>query len=101
MEIDKVNRTINSRPSSPITDYISNVNIMNKLTGNEYHARLDIFKDFVETKYSLDVDSVIFDIKNKNQDPYSLLTEYARYLEERNISALYAQTTSCNSEKLS
>ncbi len=60
---------------------------MNKLTGNEYHARLDIFKDFVETKYSLDVDSVIFDIKNKNQDPYSLLTKFARYLEERNISA--------------
>lgn len=59
LEIDKVNRSINSRPSSTITDYISNVNMMNKLTGSEYHARLDIFKDFVETKYSLDVDSYI------------------------------------------
>jgi integrase len=60
--------------------------MMNKFTGNEYRARLDIFKDFIETKYSLDVDSIIFDIKNKNQDPYSLLTEFARYLAERNIS---------------
>lgn len=60
----------------------------NKLTANEYHARLDIFKVFIETKYSLHVDEIICKIKENKQDPYSLLTEYARYLGERNISTL-------------
>ncbi len=59
---------------------------MNKLTANEYHARLDAFKGFAEAKYSLCVDVIIAKIK-KEGDPYSLLTEYARYLGERNISA--------------
>jgi len=58
---------------------------MNKLTAKEYHARLDIFKRFVESKYSLDINDIISKIK-KNIDPYSVLAEYARYLNDRNIS---------------
>jgi integrase len=60
--------------------------MMNKLTANEYRARLDAFKGFAEAKYSLCVDVIIAKIK-KEGDPYSLLTEYARYQGERNISA--------------
>ena len=60
--------------------------MMNKLTANEYHARLDIFKGFVKTKYSLNIDDVISKIKKKKEDPCSILTEYARYLGARNIS---------------
>ncbi|HEY7082749.1 MAG TPA: tyrosine-type recombinase/integrase, partial [Nitrososphaeraceae archaeon] len=59
--------------------------MMNKLTAKEYHARLDIFKRFVESKYSLDINDIISKIK-KNRDPYSVLSEYARYLNDRNIS---------------
>ena len=49
---------------------------MNKLTANEYHARLDIFKRFVKEKYSISEDDIISKIK-KNGNPYSLLIEYA------------------------
>ena len=59
---------------------------MNKSTAKEYHTRLDIFKRFIEAKYFLSVNDIISKIK-KNGDPYSLLTEYARYLGGRNISA--------------
>ena len=45
------------------------------------------FKIFVETKYSLDIDDMISKIKKNKYDPYSLLSGYARYLGERNISA--------------
>jgi integrase len=71
--------------SNIISEYVANVSMMNKLTANEYHARLDIFKRFVNEKYSTDIDDIISKIK-KNGDPYSLLIEYARYLQNRNIS---------------
>jgi integrase len=58
---------------------------MNKLTAKEYSARLDIFKRFVETSYSLQMNDMISKIK-KNKDPYSILSEYARYLMDHNIS---------------
>jgi hypothetical protein len=35
-----------------ISEYIANVSIMNKLTTNEFYARLDIFRIFAEAKYS-------------------------------------------------
>ena len=83
--IDKANQ-VNNNSSHIIPEYIANVSMMNKLTANEYHARLDIFKGFVKTKYSLNIDDVISKIKKKKEDPYSILTDYARYLGDRNIS---------------
>ena len=81
--IDKANQVNNS--SNIISEYIANVSMMNKSTAKEYYARLDIFKGFVEAKYSLLMDDFISKIKKKG-DPYSILTEYARYLGNRNIS---------------
>jgi hypothetical protein len=70
-----------------ISEYIANVSIMNKLTTNEFYARLDTFRIFAEAKYSYTyVDDIISKIKNK-EDPYFILTEYVRYLG-RNISTL-------------
>ena len=80
-----MNQIVNSKPSNIILEYVTNVSMMNKLTAKEYHARLDIFKRFVESKYSLDINDIISKIK-KNIDPYSVLAEYARYLNDRNIS---------------
>ena len=49
----------------------------------------DIFKLFVETKYSLHLDDIISKIKKNKADPYRLLTEYTQYLgRKRNISTL-------------
>jgi integrase len=76
------------KPSDIISEYIANVSMMNKLTANEYHARLKTFKIFIENKYSLSVDDIISEIKKNRADPYSLLTEYARHLGEHKISTL-------------
>ncbi|MGC2598519.1 MAG: site-specific integrase, partial [Nitrososphaeraceae archaeon] len=78
--VDEDNNT-----SNIISEYVATVSMMNKLTANEYYARLEIFKRFVNEKYSMSADDIISKIK-KNGDPYSLLIEYARYLQNRNIS---------------
>jgi len=46
-----------------ISEYVSDVSMMNKLTAREYHARLRIFKKLVEDKYSFGFSGVDF----KNQ----------------------------------
>jgi integrase len=81
-------QTGNPNSSNMISKYIANVSMMNKLTANEYHRRLDIFKLFVEAKYSLHLDDIISKIKKNKADPYRLLTEYTQYLGKHNISTL-------------
>ncbi len=46
-----------------ISEYVTNVSMMNKLTAREYHARLKTFKKFVEDKYSLDLADLISKIR--------------------------------------
>ena len=46
--VDEDNNT-----SNIISEYVATVSMMNKLTANEYYARLDIFKRFVNEKYSM------------------------------------------------
>ena len=71
-----------------ISEYIADISIMNKLTAKEYHARLNAFKVFVKNKYSQRVEDILSKIRENKQDPYSLLTEYARYLGTQKISTL-------------
>jgi integrase len=82
-----VSRASSLSASEIISEYITNISLMNKSTANEYHARLKSFKIFVENKYSLSIDDMISKIKRNEFDPYSLLSGYARYSGERKISA--------------
>jgi len=72
--------------SQIISDYIANISMMNDLTAREYHARLRTFEVFIEKKYSQHIEDIISNIKNGKQDPYSLLTDYAKYLSQRKLS---------------
>jgi integrase/recombinase XerD len=78
----------NSMASQMISDYISNISMMNELTAKEYCARLRTFELFIEKKYSQRVEDIISKIKHGKQDPYSLLTDFAQYLNQQKISAL-------------
>ena len=71
-----------------ISEYVSDVSMMNKLTAREYHARLRIFKKLVEDKYSFGFSGVDSKIKKNKEDAYSLLNIYARYLSENRISTI-------------
>jgi integrase/recombinase XerD len=62
--------------------------MMNELTAKEYCARLRTFEVFIKKKYSQRVEDIIFKIKHGKQDPYSLLTDFAKYLSQQKISAL-------------
>ena len=60
---------------------------MSLSTAKEYLARLNYFKAFVEKKFGFpSVDSIIKKIKDGNEDPYEVLTEYALYLKNCRIS---------------
>jgi integrase len=78
----------NSTTSQIISDYIADTSMMNELTAREYHARLRTFEAFIEKKYSQLVENILSNIKNGKQDPYSLLSEYAKYLNQQKISTL-------------
>jgi hypothetical protein len=84
-----------------ISEYIINVSMMNKLTAREYHARLRIFKKFVEDKYSLGLAELISKIKKNKEDVYSLLSGYARYLSENRISTITMKQRVVTIKKLS
>jgi len=71
-----------------ISEYVSDVSMMNKLTAREYYARLKTFKKFVEDRYSLGLAELISKIKKNKEDAYSLLNRYARYLSENRISTI-------------
>jgi integrase len=71
-----------------ISEYVSDVSMMNKLTAREYRARLKPFNKFVEDKYSLGLADLISKIKKNKEDVYSLLNRYARYLNENRISTI-------------
>ena len=71
-----------------ISEYVTNVSMMNKLTAREYHARLKTFRKFVEDKYSLGLADLILKIKKNKEDAYSLLNSYATYLSENRISTI-------------
>jgi integrase len=70
-----------------IDNYIQNISIMNKSTAYEYLRRLNDFMKFVAREYAgLTVDVLIDKVKKAVYDPYSILSKYAAYLQNCNLS---------------
>jgi len=61
---------------------------MGESTAYQYLSRLKDFENFIAKEYHLDVDSLLFKIKQGSQDSFDLLSGYAVYLKNRSISAL-------------
>jgi integrase len=60
---------------------------MSKSTASEYLLRLNYFKSFLGKKFSFSsIDTIIKKIKDGDEDPYEVLTEYALYLMNCGIS---------------
>jgi integrase len=76
--------------ANKITSYVRNVSTMSESTAYQYLSRLRDFEDSIVNTYdsSLNIDSLLFEIKQGKQDPYNLLNNYAAYLKNRNISAV-------------
>jgi len=57
-------------------------------TAYQYLSRLKDFDNFITKNCHLDADSLLFKIKQGNQDPFDLLSGYAVYLKNRSVSPL-------------
>ena len=59
---------------------------MNKSTAHEYLMRLNSFRNFVLTSYNgkLTVDEVVTKIRKGTEDPYTILRNYALFLQQTN-----------------
>ena len=72
---------------------------MSKSTASEYLLRLNYFKSFLGKKFSFSsIDTIIKKIKDGDEDPYEVLTEYALYLMNCGISP-YTLKRACNNDK--
>jgi integrase len=79
---------LSSSSAHTITSYIRNVSTMGASTAYQYLSRLKDFDKFIAKEYHLDADSLLFKIKQGNQDPFDLLSGYAVYLKNRSVSPL-------------
>jgi len=62
---------------------------MSTSTAREYSWRLNYFKDFIAKEYNKQsIDDLLVRLKNRRQDPYNLLNNYAAYMRNCNISGL-------------
>jgi integrase len=77
--------------NSIVSNYLTNVAVMNKSTAVKYNERLKKFEAFVTEHYSLDIDEVVKRITKGKIDAYNVLSNYILYLREKsnnNISPI-------------
>jgi integrase len=66
---------------SALDKYIRSIASMNKRTAYEYYTRLMNFQNFITIDYKTTLDNLIMGIKEGNEDPYDILTDYIIYLQ--------------------
>ncbi len=87
--IQKVDRSKKLQKSSPhnessmISNYLTNVAVMNKSTAVKYNERLKKFEAFVSEHYSLDIDDIVKRITKGKIDAYNVLSNYILHLREK------------------
>ena len=59
---------------------------MNKSTAHEYLMRLNSFRNFILASYSgkLTVDEIVIKIRKGSEDPYTIIMNYAAFLQQTN-----------------
>jgi hypothetical protein len=68
--------------SHHLEKYIRTVKAMNKATAKVYNFRLGYFDSFVFNDYKITLDDLVEQIKKGSQDPYVVLNNYVRYLQQ-------------------
>jgi hypothetical protein len=68
--------------SHHLEKYIKTVKAMNQATAKVYNFRLGYFDSFVFNDYKITLDDLVEQIKKGSQDPYVVLNNYVRYLQQ-------------------
>jgi hypothetical protein len=71
-----------------VSNYLTNVAVMNQLTALKYNERLKKFEAFVSQHYNLDIDEIIKRIKKGKIDAYNVLSNYILYLREKSNNGI-------------
>ena len=71
-----------------VSNYLTNVAVMNKSTAVKYKERLKKFEAFVSEHYNLDIDDVIKRIIKGKIDAYSVVSNYILYLREKSNNSI-------------
>lgn len=74
--------------NSLLSNYLTNVAVMNQSTAIKYNERLKKFEAFVSERYNLDIDNVVKRITKCKIDAYSVLTNYILYLREKSNNGI-------------
>jgi integrase len=74
--------------NSMVSNYLTNVAVMNKSTAVKYNERLKKFKAFVWERYNFDIDDIVKRITKSKIDAYNLLSNYILYLKEKSNNSI-------------
>jgi integrase len=71
-----------------VSNYLSNVAVMNQSTAVKYSERLKKFEVFVSEHYKLGIDKVVKRITKGKIDAYNVLSSYILYLREKSNNGI-------------
>ena len=77
-----------------VTDFLSTMSNMSRLTAKEYAIRLNSFGKYILVHYGehITIDNHIVKVKEGAENPYSVLNNYAVYLlKGSNVSNLFTK----------
>src|SRR5438034_6124656 len=74
--------------NSMVSNYLTNVAVMNQSTAVKYNERLKKFEAFVSERYDMIIDEIINRIKKGRIDVYKVLGNYILYLREKSNNGI-------------
>jgi hypothetical protein len=82
------------------TQYLSTVESMNKRSAKVYRGHLKPFESFAMNSYGIDLDSLIINIREGKYNSYSILSEFAAYLQDAKYNKPLSTITLRNRVKI-
>jgi integrase len=84
----RLEKTVSSNlnESSMVSNYLTNVAVVNESTATKYGQRLKKFEVFGSERYGLGIDDIVVQITEGKMDVYDMLAKYVLYLNNNFIS---------------
>jgi integrase len=84
----KSQKALTFNRGSMISNYLTNVAVVNESTAKKYRQRLKKFEVFVFERYNLSVDDIIVQLSDVKINVYDMLRNYVLHLNNKSISPL-------------
>jgi integrase len=84
----RLQKSLLHNENSMVSNYLTNVAVMNKSTAVKYNERLKKFEAFVSDNYNSGIEDVVKRITNGKMDAYDVLSNYILYLKEKSNNSV-------------